>query len=315
MASDNNRYELSVSERILSGVLYTMCRGVAILPRWVKYYLIEDTIFVVLRYVVRYRRGVIMENLRNSFPERSERELGQIAHRFYRYLAEQFINTLSVTGATPEQMRRYLSFPEAKAFIEATRERDVILMGGHYGCWEYMSAMGVHDLGHYLMSIYHPLENSALDDLFKRMRALENTDLVPRDDSLRYFIKNRSGRGPSGKPLAMGLIADQNPHRHKDSNWFRFLNQDTIFAEGGEQLARKLRVPVWYVGMRYLRRGEYEMYAEQIFDGEEECPEMAITERYVRCLERDICAVPHLWLWSHRRWKHKREAAPEATNR
>lgn len=307
MASDNNRYELTRGQRLLSSLLYALCRMVAILPRWVRYYVIEDIIFVVLRYVVRYRRGVIMTNLRNSFPERDERELENIAHRYYRYLAEQFLNTLSVTGATPEQMRRFLRFPEAEAYIEATKGRDVILMGGHYGCWEYMSAMGAHDDGHYLMSIYHPLENSALDDLFKRMRALENTDLVPRDDSLRYFIKNRGGRGESGKPLAMGLIADQNPTRHKDSHWFRFLNQDTIFAEGGEQLARKLRVPVWYVGMRYLRRGEYEMYAEQIFDGEEQTEEMEITERYIRALERDICAVPHLWLWSHRRWKHKKE--------
>lgn len=59
--------------------------------------------------------------------------------------------------------------------------------------------------------------------------------------------------------------------------------------------------------MDRVRRGFYEMSFECIYDGEEEVAEHEITERYVRRLESMIRERPELWMWSHRRWKHKRE--------
>lgn len=306
MAKDNNRYTLTRGERFLSNLLFALCRMVAILPRWVRYYVIEDFIYFILRFVLHYRRDVIITNLRNAFPERDEEELCSIMHKCYRNLAEQIINTISLAGITPEKLKRQATFPGVEEYIEATKGDDLIMMAGHLGCWEYLMAIGLYNPSHKLVSVFHPLQNSALDYLFRRLRNTPNTETVPRDESLRYFLKNRGGKGAE-RFLSMGLIADQNPYRHKDSHWFRFLNQDTIFAEGGEQLALKLHIPVWYIGLKYRRRGEYEIFVEQLYDGKEEVAEFEITERYIRVLEREICAAPHLWLWSHRRWKYKKE--------
>lgn len=306
MAKDNNRYTLTRGEKFLSNLLFALCRMVAVLPRWVRHYVFEEFIFFILRYVTHYRKGVIMTNLRNAFPERSEKELRLIMHKCYRNLAEQMINTISLAGITPEQFKQRVTFPGAKEYVEATSGDDSIILAGHVGCWEYLMAAGLYNPSHKLVSVFHPLQNSALDDLFRRLRNTPNTEPVPRDESLRYFLKNRGGKGGE-RHLTMGLIADQNPYRHKDSHWFRFLNQDTIFAEGGEQLALKLHIPAWYMGLRYRRRGEYEIFVECLYDGKEEIAELEITERYIRTLEREICAAPHLWLWSHRRWKYKKE--------
>jgi KDO2-lipid IV(A) lauroyltransferase len=306
MAKDNNRYTLTRGEKFLSNLLFALCRFVAILPRWVRYYVIEDLIYFILRFVLHYRRDVIMTNLRNAFPERDEEELRSIMHKCYRNLAEQMINTISLAGITPEQLKQRATFPDAKKYIDGCKGDDTILMAGHIGCWEYFMAAGIYNPTHKLVSVFHPLNNNALDDLFRRLRKIPNTEAIPRDESLRYFLKNRGGKGAE-RFLTMGLIADQNPYRHKDSHWFRFLNQDTIFAEGGEQLALKLHLPVWYIGLKYRRRGEYDIFVELLYDGKEEVAEFEITERYIRVLEREICAAPHLWLWSHRRWKHKKE--------
>jgi KDO2-lipid IV(A) lauroyltransferase len=276
------------------------------MPRWVRYYVLEDFIYFILRFVLHYRRDVIMTNLRNAFPERDEEELRSIMHKCYRNLAEQMINTISLAGITPEQLKQRATFPDAKKYIDGCKGDDTILMAGHLGCWEYFMAAGIYNPTHKLVSVFHPLNNNALDDLFRRLRKIPNTEAIPRDESLRYFLKNRGGKGAE-RFLTMGLIADQNPYRHKDSHWFRFLNQDTIFAEGGEQLALKLHLPVWYIGLKYRRRGEYDIFVELLYDGKEEVAEFEITERYIRVLEREICAAPHLWLWSHRRWKHKKE--------
>jgi KDO2-lipid IV(A) lauroyltransferase len=101
MAKDNNRYTLTRGEKFLSNLLFGLCRLVAIMPRWVRYYVLEDFIYFILRFVLHYRRDVILTNLRNAFPERDEEELRSIMHKCYRNLAEQMINTISLAGITP----------------------------------------------------------------------------------------------------------------------------------------------------------------------------------------------------------------------
>ena len=147
-----------------------------------------------------------------------------------------------------------------------------------------------------------------MEALYQRLRNGDYATTVSMKESLRFYLRNRE-RGIRGKNLVMGLIADQNPPRRPDSHWFRFLNQDTIFFDGGEKLALRCHLPVYFVKMDRLSRGRYEMSFEPIYDGEEEVAEHEITERYVRLLESEIRRRPELWIWSHRRWKHKRDVS------
>lgn len=302
MPKDNNRYTLTKWQKIKATTLYYMCCCIAILPRFVRYYILQEFIFFILQYVIRYRRKVVMENLRNAFPEKSEKELRDIAKRCNRNLAEQVINIISLAGASTNRRKKLLRFEGAEAYVKATADTDFVVMGGHLGCWEYFTALGVYDKGHKLVSVYHPLQSNTLDYLFKRLRACDNTELIPRDDSLLYFVRNRG----KGQKLALGLIADQNPFWYPDAHWINFFHQETIFADGGENVARKYSLPVILVYMRRLRRGEYELFFEQLYDGKEEVAENVITERYAHRLEEIIRECPEMWLWSHRRWKHKK---------
>ena len=106
-----------------------------------------------------------------------------------------------------------------------------------------------------------------------------------------------------------GSIADQNPPLRPDSHWFRFLNQDTIFFDGGEKLAMRFGMPVYFVHIDRIKRGRYEIWFEELYDGREQVAVSEITARYVRRLEEMIVAQPELWMWSHRRWKHRKPAA------
>ena len=102
----------------------------------------------------------------------------------------------------------------------------------------------------------------------------------------------------------MGLIADQNPALRANMNWYRFLHQWTAFFEGGEILAMKYHLPVYYFSPRRISAGHYEASFTLIYDGDSPIAAGEITERYVRLLENDINAHPEMWMWSHRRWKH-----------
>ena len=300
--------ELTPMQRIGLEALWLGARVFAAMPYWFKYYVVENLIFVLLRYCLRYRMKVVKTNLRNSFPEKDERELAVIRRRFYRTLAEIFVDTINLAGLTPEKGRSLLTVKGLEEQKERVGGRDWIAMTAHFGCWEYCSFWGLYDPTQIVVAVYHPLRSRIVEAFYQRLRNGDYATTVAMKESLRFYLRNRAG-GIGGRNLVMGLIADQNPPRRPDSRWFRFLNQDTIFFDGGEKLALRCNLPVYFVKMNRLRRGRYEMSFELIYDGKEEVAEYEITQRYVRKLERMICECPELWMWSHRRWKHKRTHA------
>ncbi|SDZ91130.1 KDO2-lipid IV(A) lauroyltransferase [Alistipes timonensis JC136] len=299
--------KLTLIQRIGLETLWLGARVFAVMPYWFKYYVVENLLFVLLYYCLRYRMKVVKTNLRNSFPEKDERELAVIRRRFYYTLAEIFVDTINLADLTPEKGRSLLTVKGLEEQKERVGGRDWIAMTAHFGCWEYCSFWGLYDPTQIVVAVYHPLRSKIVEALYQRLRNGDYATTVSMKESLRFYLRNRE-KGIDGKNLAMGLIADQNPPRRPDSRWFRFLNQDTIFFDGGEKLALRCQLPVYFVKMERLRRGRYEMSFEQIYDGKEEVAEYEITERYVRMLEAEIRRRPELWMWSHRRWKHKRNA-------
>lgn len=297
--------ELTPVQRIGLEILWAMARLFAVMPYWFKYYVVENFVFFLLYYCLRYRMRVVRTNLRNSFPEKSDAELLVIRRRFYRTLSEILIDTVNMAHMSREKARSVIGVEELEKHVEAVHGRDWIAMTAHFGCWEYCSYWGLYEPSQMLVAVYHPLRSKVVEHLYRRLRNYENSMTVAMRDSLRFYLRNR-GRGVDGKNLVMGLIADQNPPWRPDSHWFRFLNQDTIFFDGGEKLALRCHLPVYFVKMERLQRGRYRMSFERIYDGEEEVAPNEITGRYVRRLEEMIRERPELWMWSHRRWKHKR---------
>ena len=299
--------ELTPMQRIGLESLWLGARVFAAMPYWFKYYVVENLIFVLLRYCLRYRMKVVKTNLRNSFPEKDERELAVIRRRFYRTLAEIFVDTINLAGLTPEKGRSLLTVKGLEEQKERVGGRDWIAMTAHFGCWEYCSFWGLYDPTQIVVAVYHPLRSRIVEAFYQRLRNGDYATTVAMKESLRFYLRNRAG-GIGGRNLVMGLIADQNPPGRPDRRWFRFLKHDAIFFDGGEKLALRCQLPVYFVKMERLRRGRYEMSFELIYDGKEEVAEYEITQRYVRMLEAEIRRRPELWMWSHRRWKHKRNA-------
>ena len=170
---------------------------------------------------------------------------------------------------------------------------------GHLGNWElcgaYFSQLPLHPL----YVIYHPLNNKHFDRLFYRMRTRLGVRLYPMKSAFRGMVKDRR------KLTATAFIADQTPSP-SNAHWMTFLNQDTPVFKGTETIARKLDYPVIYLSVIRERRGFYKINSELLTGHPGELSENELTELHTRRLEKDIIAYPETWLWSHRRWKHKR---------
>ncbi len=300
MKESNN--SLNFGQRVVAELLWFLCRAVSILPHWFRYYVIADVVYFISYHLCRYRVKVVDKNLRNSFPSFSDKELRKIRRGFYHYLSEVFVSTISLAGGKP-QKTILGDDPQQPIYAlkEATAGRSWIALTAHYGLWEYFSYWGEF-ADQALIAVYHPLQSAIFDELFARLRALKNVETVPYKETIRYCLEHQGQ--VNDKNYILGLIADQNPRRRSNSQWVKFLNQDTIFFDGGEKIALKFKLPVFFVYQRRLSRGRYEIDFEPIYDGEEAVEPFEITSRYVKKLEAVIQENPELWLWSHRRWKH-----------
>lgn len=304
-----SRKDLNIFERVALEFLWAICWLIAHLPHFVHYYIFAPVVCFIFHRLIGYRRRVIDDNLRRSFPEKSESERAEIRRKFYVVFSEIAVGYIAMANRNAA----YDIFPtiedesddpdRALLLRELTRGHSWIAMTAHFGMWEYF-VMWPKFSDQRTLAVYHPLENKLADALFKRLRSHYKIDPLPAKESVRFIVKN--GLEYKGESYTLGLIADQNPPLLPDSTWFRFLNQDTIFFEGGEKLARRASLPVYFAYQRRVGRGRYEFCYKPIWDGKEEVPPVEITRRYVVLLEQAIRENPHMWLWSHRRWKAKR---------
>jgi len=265
-------------------------------------YLLSDILFPVFYHVIRYRRNVVEKNLRNAFPEKSPEERKRIAKRFYSHLTDMFVETLKAMHMTPEQIRKRFSVPDTSLTDRYFSEgRDVVALGSHYNNWEWFSSMQL-SMKHRALLIYKPLKNKDFDQYLYKIRSRFGVTITPMSHIIRDLVKCRSE-----KILTLsGFIGDQTPPRDDISFWTNFLNQDTGFYRGAEKVAVKYDIPVVLMHIAKKKRGFYEVEYRLISEHPREEEPNAITARYAAMLEEIIRDKPEYWLWSHRRWKHKR---------
>ena len=283
-------------------LIYGLCYLVAILPRFIRYGVLRPLVSLVLR-AIKYRKAVILKQLSDSFPNKSEEEIQEICRRYYRHLGEMIIDTLSLAGMNDKKRAKYTEFNLPESFYEVLNGKNAIALSSHYGFWEIALNLYLVTPDHHIIVAYRPLKSPLMDRLYKRLRNTNAVDVIPSKQLIRHYVANRNGI--NGKNLIVGLIADQNCPPTKGCCWHKFLNHDSLFFDGGEQLAVKFGMPVLYMELERLEAGRYRHNYTMLYDGSEEVKPHEITERYVRCLERTIEAKPEYWMWSHRRWKNR----------
>lgn len=301
--------ELTFFQRVALELLWGFTWCISVSPYWFKFYVLEPVLYFGLCHLLRYRRAVVEENLRRAFPEKSDEERERIKRGFYHNLAEVIIGTLNMVHLTDRKIRRYFSMHDFDTMKRAMPDEHIIVLFAHHGLWELGAFWAMDDPTHESLGVYHQLSSKVMDLFYQRLRTTPYSTPVQKKESMRFLLLHRQ-EGVRGRKMAMGLVADQHPNIPilPDTRWYRFLNQDTVFFDGGEQLAMRYGMPAYFAPMRRIARGRYEMAFEMIYDGKEQVEKHEITERYVQRLEQMIRRDPELWMWSHRRWKHQRHA-------
>lgn len=262
-------------------------------------YAFSDVLYYILK-LSGYRQKVVLENLRNSFPNKSEKEIKEIAESFFRYLCDLILETLKTLKTTEKEAKERCYFHNPSWLDEMHKEKkSIIIVMGHYGNWEWAGPGFTLNSLYQLVVIYRPLSNKYFENMMVKMRTKFGTRITPVAQTLRDMVANRK------QITATAFVADQTAFP-ETAYWTTFLNQDTAVFTGTEKLAVKFNYPVVYMNVIRKKRGYYEVFPELLFAEPTQTKEGEISECFTRRLEKEIIKDPSIWLWSHRRWKHKR---------
>jgi Kdo2-lipid IVA lauroyltransferase/acyltransferase len=262
-------------------------------------YVLADVGYGIMFYMFKYRRDIVINNLRIAFPEKTEEERWKIAKKFYHNLVDSFIETIKLVTATDKFIQK--RFKGNWEVINNLKPggRKVHLHLGHNFNWEWGNAAGARKLELPFVGVYMPLTNKTFNRLFYNLRSRKGTLLVSATNMREDLIPHRN------KQYMMGLVADQNPGHPASGYWFRFFGKPVPFLSKPAQHAILNQCAVVFGFIHKLKRGQYEVVFTLVEENAGETNPVDLTRKFVLYMEDVIRKYPDMWLWSHRRWRHE----------
>jgi KDO2-lipid IV(A) lauroyltransferase len=279
-------------------LLYALLYLVSLLPM-LFLYLISDGLYLLIYHVLKYRRTVVLSNLRLAFPEKTEIERIRIAKKFYHNFIDYFVEMIKLISADDAFLQKRFTADTGELGELYKTGKSCHLHLGHTFNWEWGQLVLTGLTKYRIIVVYMPITNARFEKLFYRLRTRNGNIFIPATDI-------RSAMAPHLKTqYLLGLVADQNPSNPATSYWHNFFGHPTPFATGPEKGARAGGLPVMFASIEKPRRGYYHARLTLCTTDAAALPEGELTRQYVVYLEGVIRRNPDMWLWSHRRWKHE----------
>ncbi len=259
--------------------------------------------FIVFR-VLGYRKKVVYSNLKNSFPEKSDKEIAGIAREFFAHFGDLVVESIKGFAITESELRKFMTVSGTEILEKYhAKGKSVALAVGHYGNWELGALRFTLASPHQVYGVYAPIKDKYMNDFMRSNRSRFGAALVPMKETMKEVARQRQEH----ELVAWGMIGDQAPRAHK-GYWMEFLNQDTPVFLGTEKLVREEGMALVYATIHKLEQGKYHLEMIDIMEDGTNTRIGEITELHTRKLEQAIRKEPAYWLWTHKRWKRKRPA-------
>jgi len=270
---------------------------VSLLPMRVLY-LLSDGIYGIVYYLIGYRRKVVMDNLRQAFPEKTEAELVRVAKKFYHNFIDSFVEVVKLISASESWLHKRFTVDVSVLDEVYATGKSCQMHLGHTFNWEWGQVVLTALTKFKILVVYMPIGSKVFEKLFYRLRTRTGNVFLPAPQMREAIVPHLSCQ------YLLGLVADQCPGNMQTSYWIDFMGRPTPFASGPEKGARNGQLPVVFASIDKPRRGHYHASMKLACMNAAELPEGELTREYVRYLESVIRSRPDMWLWSHRRWKH-----------
>ena len=265
-------------------------------------YMVSDGLYFILYRLVGYRKKTVSENLKLVFPEKSEAERKRIEKKFYHHLCDIILEAIKSMNIRKEDMKERFKFTDIEIIKDfEKRNKSISLMCAHYGSWEWIFILQEYT-SHKTFAIYKRLNNKYFDRMIRKIRARYDTYLITTKETASVLTENKK----KGLLTINGFAADQSPKKNKAYHWSKFMGIDVPVHTGAEMLSKKLDLSVVFFSVKRVKRGFYETTFKTLTEAPNNFEDYKITDQFIALVENQIYEAPEYYLWTHKRWKHRK---------
>ena len=263
-------------------------------------YLVSELIFFLVYRVAGYRKKIVFTNIKNSFPEKSDREINLITKDFYRNFSDYLVETVKSFTISAKELKVRVQHINQDVFHEAKNEgKNIIMLSGHIFNWEWFNALATVVPQQHSYPVYRKMQSGFWEEQIKKIRSSYGNEAIEAEAVIKHIFRNPN----DGNSVYM-FVADQTPNHHNVDAGITFLNQKTPAFIGYDKLATRMDLAFVYCEMKKVKRGFYQVNYYRIYPEGERFTEFEVVKKFHKMLENTISKRPDNYLWSHRKWKY-----------
>lgn len=280
---------------------YPILWFISILPFRI-FYWFSDCVFFLVYHILSYRKKVVRKNLALALPHLNDTERKVIEKKFYQHMCDMFLEMIKTMNISPEEMDKRFTVTNIEVFKEYEEKgKSIILLASHYASWEWLLSL-TKRLSFRAIGVYKKIANPYFDKLVRQIRSKYGTELVETKKTIPLMAQNQR----DGILSLYGLASDQSPKMDRIFHSKTFMGIEVPVHTGGEMLAKKYDLSVLFIKVKKIKRGYYESTIVPICENPNDYANFEITEMYLKEVEKQILEAPEYYLWTHKRWKHRK---------
>lgn len=282
-------------------LIYPLLWLISILPFPVLY-LISDGVYVLVYHIIGYRKSTVRENIALAFPNLSDKERLIIEKKSFHHLCDMFLEMAKTMTISRKEINKRFVFTNMQAYLDLEKKgKSIALLLAHYGSYEWSISMN-HHIKFFGFGIYKKITNKYFDKLVRNIRSKFKAQLITTKET-KTTIESNIKNNVLG---VYGFVSDQTPRWSDSLYWSSFLGIETPIHVGAEILAKRYDMNVAFLKVRKVKRGYYEATYEILSENIQDVPNYKISEEFMKKVEQQIYESPEFYLWTHKRWKHKK---------
>lgn len=265
-------------------------------------YLFSDFVYLIVYYLIGYRKKTVRENLALALPNLSEKERLAIEKKSFRHLCDMFLEMIKTMTISNKEISKRFVFTNMEVYknLEA-QKKSIAMMLAHYASYEWVISMNAY-VNFTAFAIYKKIANPYFDKLVRNIRSRFKANLITTKETIPVIINNNQKKELS----IYGFASDQSPRISSAYHWQKFMGVEVPVHTGAEMLSKKYDMNVIFLKVKKVKRGYYQASFEVLSDNAKEVPNYEITDQFLKLVEQQILEAPEYYLWTHKRWKHKR---------